>query len=202
MGTRDKRVDAYIARSAEFARPILGHLRELVHQACPEATETIKWGFPHFEYKGLLCSMASFKKHCAFGFWKAKLMTDKDSLLTPVGKTAMGNFGRITALKDLPADTKIRKYIREACALNESPRKAGPANDRQKKALVVPPYFRKELSKNPEAMANFKAFSYSHRKDYIDWISEAKTEPTRQRRMATSVQWLAAGKGRNWKYER
>ncbi len=202
MGTRDKRVDTYIGRSADFARPILSHLRELVHQACPAAQETIKWGFPHFEYKGLLCSMASFKKHCAFGFWKAKLMADYDRILFPVGETAMGHFGRIKSLKDLPADAKIRKYIKEACRLNESGVKPERPKPTPKKALSVPPYFRKALSKNPVAQANFKGFSYTHQKDYLEWVTEAKTETTRAKRTATSIQWLAEGKGRNWKYER
>ena len=201
MGTRDKRVDAYIAKSAEFAKPVLSHLRELVHQACPGATETIKWGFPHFDYHGLLCSMASFKKHCAFGFWKAKLMSNYLMELQPVGETAMGHLGKITSVKDLPSDTRLRKYIKEAVRLNESgarvERKPAAA-----KTLTVPPYFRKELSKNPKAKATFDAFSYSHRKDYVEWVSEAKTEATRNKRMATSIEWLAEGKGRNWKYER
>jgi uncharacterized protein YdeI (YjbR/CyaY-like superfamily) len=201
MGTRDKRVDAYIAKSAEFAKPVLSHLRELVHQACPGATETIKWGFPHFDYHGLLCSMASFKKHCAFGFWKAKLMSNYLMELQPVGETAMGHLGKITSVKDLPSDTRLRKYIKEAVRLNESgarvERKPAAA-----KTLTVPPYFRKELSKNPKAKATFDAFSYSHRKDYVEWVTEAKTEATRNKRMATSIEWLAEGKGRNWKYER
>jgi uncharacterized protein YdeI (YjbR/CyaY-like superfamily) len=201
MGTRDKRVDAYIAKSAEFAKPVLSHLRELVHQACPGATETIKWGFPHFDYHRLLCSMASFKKHCAFGFWKAKLMSNYLMELQPVGETAMGHLGKITSVKDLPSDTRLRKYIKEAVRLNESgarvERKPAAA-----KTLTVPPYFRKELSKNPKAKATFDAFSYSHRKDYVEWVTEAKTEATRNKRMATSIEWLAEGKGRNWKYER
>lgn len=201
MGTRDKRVDAYIARSADFAKPVLTHLRELVHQACPGATETIKWGFPHFDYHGILCSMASFKKHCAFGFWKAKLMTSYLEELQPVGETAMGHLGKITSVKDLPSDAKLRKYIKEAARLNETgaqPKRKPAAI----KKLVVPADFRKALSKNPKAKTVFDSFSYSHRKDYVEWVTEAKTEATRNKRMATSIEWLAAGKGRNWKYER
>lgn len=201
MGTRDKRVDAYIAKSAEFAKPVLTHLRELVHQACPGATETIKWGFPHFDYHGILCSMAAFKKHCAFGFWKAKLMTNYLKVLQPVGETAMGHLGKITSVKDLPSDARLRKYIKEAARLNEKGAQPGRKPAAIKK-LVVPADFRKALSKNPKAKTVFDSFSYSHRKDYVEWVTEAKTEATRNKRMATSIEWLAAGKGRNWKYER
>lgn len=203
MSTRDKRVDAYIAKSADFAKPILNHLRELVHQACPEVQETIKWGFPHFDYKGMLCSMASFKKHCAFGFWKAKLMADFDEVLSPVGETAMGHFGRITSLKDLPADTRMRKYIKEACKLNDAGAKVErPKRVIAKKPITVPAYFRKELAKNPLARATFDKFSHSHKKDYVEWITEARTDATRMKRMSTALEWLAEGKSRNWKYER
>ena len=202
MGTRDKRVDAYIKKSADFAKPILLHLRDLVHQACPGATETIKWGFPHFEHHGILCSMASFKKHCAFGFWKAKLMTDYLTALQPVGATAMGNLGKLTSLKDLPADAKLRKYIKEAARLNESGARVGRSQPPADKRLTVPAFFKRALNKHPKAKATFDAFSFSNRRDYIEWVTEAKTEATRTRRMATSLEWLAAGKGRNWKYER
>lgn len=202
MSTRDKRVDAYIAKSAAFAKPILNHIRELVHQANPEVHETIKWGFPNFDYKGMMCSMASFKSHCAFGFWKAKLMADYDKQLSKVGETAMGHFGRITSLNDLPSDAKMRKYIKEACRLNDTGAKVERPKPLPKKPLTVPPYFRKELSKNPKAKSTFDNFSYSHHKDYLEWITEAKTDVTRNKRMTTAIEWLAEGKGRNWRYER
>lgn len=201
MGTRNKRVDAYIAKAADFAKPVLSHLRELVHQACPEAQETIKWGFPHFEYQGILCSMASFKRHCAFGFWKAKLMAGYTKELQPVGETAMGHLGKITSVKDLPSDSKLRRLIREAAWLNETGAKVErPAAT--VKRLTIPAYFKKALSMNPKAKATFDAFSYSHKKDYVEWVTEARTEATKNKRMATSMEWLAAGKGRNWKYQR
>lgn len=202
MGTRDKRVDAYIRKSADFAIPILTHLRDLVHQACPGATETIKWGFPHFEYHGILCSMASFKKHCAFGFWKAKLMASYLKDLKPVGETAMGHLGKLTSMNDLPSDAKLRKYIKESARLNEGGAKVERTPALPAKKLTVPAYFKRALSKNPKAKANFDTFSFSHRKDYVEWVTEAKTEVTRNKRLATSIEWLAAGKGRNWKYER
>src|SRR5918997_1578291 len=128
MGTRDKRVDAYIAKSADFAKPILTHLRELVHRACPEVEEKMKWSFPHFDYKGMMCSMAAFKGHCTFGFWKASLMRDPQGILTQ-GDSAMGQFGQIKSLEDLPADDVLKAYIREAARLNDEGVKA-PARAR------------------------------------------------------------------------
>jgi uncharacterized protein YdeI (YjbR/CyaY-like superfamily) len=198
---KDKRIDAYIGASANFAKPILTHLRALVHKACPDVTETIKWGFPHFDYQGIMCSMAGFRQHCAFTFWKAKLMEDYDKVLNPAHATAMGHFGQIRSLKDLPSDKTMIQYIREAARLNES----GAKLDRRptakvKKPLTVPADFKKALSKNRKALAAFEAFSYSHKKEYLEWITEAKTDSTRSKRIATTVEWLAEGKGLNWKY--
>ncbi|MBS3944411.1 MAG: DUF1801 domain-containing protein [Melioribacter sp.] len=104
MGSKDLRIDLYIAKSQEFAKPILEHLRGLVHKACPEVEETMKWSFPHFDYKGMMCSMAAFKQHCAFGFWKASLMREKKLMVNAKAETAMGHLGKITCLKDLSAD--------------------------------------------------------------------------------------------------
>ncbi len=202
MGKTDKRIDSYIAKSADFARPILTHLRKLAHQACPDMQETIKWSFPHFEYQGVVCSMAAFKQHCAFGFWKASLLQDFEKKLLTKGETAMGHFGRITSLNDLPPDKQILKYIREACRLNEQGLKIVKPKPVAKKALIVPTYFKKELAKHPKARKVFDAFSYSHKKDYVEWITEAKAEATRQKRMSTAIEWLLQGKSRNWKYER
>jgi len=202
VGKIDKRVDAYIAKSADFAKPILSHLRKLIHQACPDIQETIKWGFPNFEYCGMVCSMASFKQHCAFTFWKAALMKDFEDKLLPVGETAMGHLGRVTSLKDLLPDKKMLRYIKEACRLNEDGIKIIKPKKSAKQPLIVPVYFKKELSKHPKAKATFDRFSYSQQKEYVEWITEAKTEPTRLKRVATSIEWLAQGKIRNWKYAR
>ncbi len=201
MGTKDKRIDAYIQRSADFAQPILIHLRMLVHKACPEVTETMKWSFPHFDYQGIMCSMASFKQHCAFGFWKAKLMEDYDELLSVGNKAAMGHFGQLKSMKDLPSDKILLQYIKEAVRLN----KEGVKVERKpvsnvKKALTIPSYFKKALSGNSAAQATFDGFSYSNKKDYLEWITEAKTEATRMKRMTTAIEWLSDGKIRNWKY--
>ncbi|HEX6280281.1 MAG TPA: YdeI/OmpD-associated family protein [Pyrinomonadaceae bacterium] len=198
MPTVDPRVDAYIEKSADFAKPILRHIRKLVHKACPDIQETMKWSFPHFDHKGTVCSMASFKQHCALGFWKQSLM-EHDAF--PAEKTAMGSFGRVTSVKDLPPDKVMIALIHQAVELNEKGVKVAkkPAD---KKELVVPADLTKALSKNKTAKAAFDRFSYSHKKEYVQWIEEAKTEPTRNKRLATTVEWLSEGKSRNWKYEK
>ena len=201
MPKKDPRIDLYISKSAEFAKPILIHLRELVHTACPDVQETIKWGFASFDYKGPMCSMASFKQHCAFGFWKASLMKDKTLVGNAESESAMGHYGKITSLKDLPSDKKIIAHIKEAMMLNEKgiklpPRKVTTA----KKEIVVPDYFLKQLKKNKKAHTNFEAFSPSHKREYVEWITEAKTDETKNRRMETAIGWMTEGKPRNWKY--
>lgn len=202
MGSRskDKRVDAYIAKSAGFAQPILREVRHIVHQACPEVEETMKWSFPHFDYKGMLCSMAAFKEHCAFGFWKSTLVLDSADNKS---KDAMGQFGRITSVKELPSRRVLIGYIQKAMALNDQGIKVARAKPGgEKKELVVPGYFLSVLKRNKKALATFNGFPYSKKKDYVTWVSEAKTEETRNKRLATSVEWLAEGKSRNWKYEK
>lgn len=197
MGKRDPRVDAYIASAAPYARPILEHLRELVHRGCPEAVETIKWGAPHFEHKGLLAGMAAFQEHATFGFWKGSLVTE-----TPVEKEAMGQFGRLRALADLPPDDEILGWVRVAARLNESGIRAPTPPKHVKDPLPVPPELAAalRLRKHDRARATFEALSPSHRREYLEWIAEAKTGTTRARRLATTLEWLAEGKPRNWKY--
>jgi uncharacterized protein YdeI (YjbR/CyaY-like superfamily) len=201
MGKRDKRIDAYILKSADFAIPILTHLRELVHVACSEVEETVKWGFPVFEHKGIMCNMAAFKQHCTFGFWKASLMKDKTLIKNAESESAMGHLGKIKSLKDLPSDKVIIAYVKEAAKLNETGAKVAKKKP-DKKELIVPPYFIKSLKTNKAALKTFEAFSYSNKKEYIEWITEAKTEATRDKRMETALEWLAEGKIRNWKYVR
>ncbi len=201
MGNRDKRIDAYIVKAQPFAWPILEHLRALVHKACPNVEESIKWSFPHFNYKGeMMCSMASFKQHCAFGFWKAALMKDKTLLANAKGETAMGHLGRITSLKDLPSDATIIRYLKEAMKLNDAGIKMEKKKRISMNELVIPDYFIKELKKNKASQKTFESFSPSNRKEYVLWITEAKTEATRKSRMATAIEWMAEGKPRNWKY--
>jgi uncharacterized protein YdeI (YjbR/CyaY-like superfamily) len=200
MPVRDPRIDAYIARAAPFARPILTHLREVVHDACPEVEETVKWGFPHFQYKGMLCAMASFKEHCTFGFWKGKLIVDRGG---ENAEQAMGQFGRITLLEELPPRRVLTGYVKEAMRLNDEGVKAPRrAPSKTKRPAAVPDDLAAALRRNAKAAATFDAFSASHRREYIQWITEAKREETRERRVAQAVEWLAEGKARNWKYER
>jgi uncharacterized protein YdeI (YjbR/CyaY-like superfamily) len=203
MPTLDPRIDIYIDRAAPFAQPILMHLRQLVHDACPEVVETMKWSFPHFEYRGVLCSMASFKQHCAFGFWKSELLDDPDGVLTPTGESGMGHLGQIKSLADLPPDAVLRGFILQAMKLNEaSIKKSGPAGRSSPKMLVIPDYFLEALQSNEHALRNFNAFSYSHKKEYVEWIVDAKTEATRQKRLATAIEWMAEGKDQNWRYKK
>lgn len=199
MSGRDPRFDEYIEKSAEFAQPILKHIRELVHLACPNITETLKWSMPHFDYKGSVCHMASFKKHCALGFWKQPLLEQNAF----PQKTTMGGFGRIESLADLPDDKVIISLIHQAVKLNEQGIKVNrPPNSKEKKELVVPEILTAALSKNTAAKTTFDSFPYSKKKDYVEWLNEAKTEATREKRLATTIKQLAEGKARNWKYEK
>lgn len=204
MIKKDKKVDSYIAKSEEFAKPVPNHIRELVHKACPNVEETIKWGFPHFDYKGtMMCSMASFKQHCAFNFWKATIMKDPAKIFNRSEKTAMGCLGQIKSFSDLPKDKIFIEYIKQAVKLNDEgvklPAKAKPV---QTKELEVPDYFLKSLKKNKKAFQTFENFSFSKKKEYVVWVTEAKTEETRGIRLKTAIEWMAEGKSRNWKYER
>ncbi len=200
MGKKDPRVDAYIAKSAGFAKPVLHHLRKLIHAACPDVEETLKWGHPSFTHKGILCGLASFKEHCILGFWKGELIVGDNK-----GKTreAMGQFGRITRLADLPNDRVLIGYIKEAVKLNDEGIKLPPKpKSKEKKELVIPAYFMAALKKNKKALTTFESFSYSNKKEYVEWITEAKTEATRMQRLKTAVEWMSEGKIRNWKYVR
>lgn len=204
MKNKDKRVDDYISKSAEFAKPVLKHLREIIHKACPDVQETMKWSFPHFDYQNeMMCSMAAFKQHCAFGFWKASIMKDPEKILTLKERDAMGHLGQIKSLQDLPSDKVLAKYIREAVKLNKDGVKLpSKAKSPEMKTIVIPDYFKNILKKNKKAEKTFEEFSYSHKKEYVQWITEAKTEETREKRISTAIEWLSEGKKRNWKYEK
>lgn len=204
MIKKNKAIDAYIAKSADFAKPILLHIRELVHKTCPDVEEKMKWSFPHFDYKGeMMCSMAAFKQHAVMSFWKAALMKDTSLVENAKAETAMGHLGRITSLKDLPPDKKLTAWIKEAMQLNDKGVKLpSKAKTTEKKELEIPVYFTKALDKNKKAKQVFDKFPYSHKKEYLMWITEAKTEVTRDKRMGTALEWIAEGKGRNWKYEK
>jgi uncharacterized protein YdeI (YjbR/CyaY-like superfamily) len=196
--SRDPRIDVYIERQADFAKPILNHLREAVHAACPEAEEAIKWGMPAFLYKReLLANMAAFKAHATFGFWKGSLIlgdTDKQ-------RTAMGQFGRLTSIDDLPEPEVLQGLIRKAMVLTDEGVK--PVRNKTVKAdIPVPEDLEAALRENPAAEAIFADFPPSCRREYLEWIVEAKRPETRAKRIAQAVEWMAEGKRRNWKYEK
>ena len=204
MGKKLERVDEYIANAAPFAQPILTHIRELIHLACPDVEEAWKWSFPNFIYKGaVMCNIAGFKEHCSFGFWKASIMADPDNILSTDNRAGMGHMGKLTSLSDLPSDEIMIKYIQEAMKLTDEGKKVAPrakATEAQKKEMVIPDYLIAELNKSPNAEEVFTAFSYSHKKEYVEWLEEAKTEATRNKRLAQAIEWISEGKGRNWKY--
>jgi hypothetical protein len=198
MTSKDPRIDAYITRAASFAQPILRHVRKLVHQGCPEVQETIKWSMPHFDYHGIMLGVAAFKEHCSIGVWKGELILRKHA----GSDGGMGHFGKITSLKDLPSDKRFIEYVRKAAELNKQGIKK-PADLKPKPArseLTVPEYLRAALCKNKRAAATFEGFSYTNKKEYVDWLTEAKREETRSHRLQTTIAWLAEGKVRNWKY--
>jgi len=194
-----KEIDAYIAKAQPFARPILERIRRAVHTACPDVTETIKWSMPAFEYKGPLVGMAAFKAHCALAFWKASLMK---TIPRDRGVDAMGEFGRLESLDDTPTEARLVKMVREAAALNDAGVKVKRAPKAAKKPLEAPSYMLAAIKKNKKAHATFASFSPSAQREYIAWVTEAKTDATRDKRLETAVQWISEGKIRNWKYVR
>lgn len=204
MATTDARIDAYIARSADFAKPILERIRKLVHKAVPDITETVKWSMPFFEYNGtILCNMAAFKEHCAFGFWNASQLKDTEGVLKLSDRHAMGHLERLTSPKDLPADKIMITLIKDAAQLiKEGKNIPARAKKEPRKELPMPAVLTAALKKNKTAKETFEAFPPSHRREYIEWISEAKTDATRDKRVASTVEWLAEGKSRHWKYKK
>jgi uncharacterized protein YdeI (YjbR/CyaY-like superfamily) len=202
MANKEKKIDAYIAKSADFAKPILTHIRELVHKTCPDVEEKMKWSMPFFDYKGeMLCHMAAFKQHAVMSFWKASLMKDPILMANAQSEASMGHLGRLTSMKDMPPDKKIVAWIKEAMSLNDKGIKVAKPKPAEKKELVVPGYFTKALNKNKKALQTFEAFAYSNKRDYVEWITEAKTEETRNKRLAQAIEWMAEGKSRHWKYK-
>jgi uncharacterized protein YdeI (YjbR/CyaY-like superfamily) len=201
------KVDVYVEKAQPFARPIMEHLRELVHQGCPEIEETIKWSRPFFEYRGvILCNMSAFKEHCSFGFWGeeiAAVLRDAKVL----GHDGMGSLGRISSLKDLPSDKRMLGWIRQAAAFVDSGQYTSPIAARRKvvkspkPSVEAPPEFTAALKKNKHAAAVFAAFSPSCKREYVEWIADAKRPETRDKRIASAVEWIAEGKQRNWKYQ-
>lgn len=197
---QDKLIDEYIEKSQPFARPILTHLRKLIHQAHPGITETLKWGMPHFEYKGVICSMAAFKEHVAFGFWKEKLIPGMMQYIKK--KEAMGSWGRISSLQGLPPDKDITRFVKIAVELNEKGIKIKHEGNKKAAVLKVPEYLNKALHANKKALTTFESFSQSNKNEYIEWLQDAKSDETRERRLETAIEWMNEGKTRLWKYQK
>ena len=199
--THNPKVDAYAEKIEDFAKPILAHLRALIHETCPEVVEEIKWGNPHFDYKGdMMCIFAAYKKHCSFTFYKDALMKDarlkaNDGL--PAAKRFMG---KLTSVADLPSDQELKAWIKEAMALNEQGLKLPVREPKTPKEVGVPAAFAEKLKANPEIAKIFESKSASFQKEYNVWIGDAKTDATRDKRIEEALAWIAEGKGRFWKY--
>lgn len=200
MAKKDPRVDAYIAKSPDFAQPILKYLREIIHEGCPDLTETIKWGTPTFDHHGIMVGIAAFKQHATLGFWKAPLLKLDGKPVSKEMESGAGQFGKLTSIKDLPARSKLVKLVKDAAKLNESGVNMPRAPRAASKPVQVPGDLTKALQKNAKARAVFEAFPPSHKREYVQWIVEAKTDETRQRRLDQAVIWISEGKQRNWKY--
>jgi hypothetical protein len=205
--TFDSRVDVYIAKSSPFAQPLLNHLRELVHKACPGVVETIKWSRPFFEYKGVIFgNMSAFKEHCSFGFWGEEIsaVLRAARVLQP---DAMGSLGRLTRIEDLPTNKQMLGFLGKAAAFIDSGQYTSPIAVRHKvakapaPAVEAPPEFRRALKANKKASAAFAVFSPSCKREYVEWIAEAKRAETREKRIITAINWISEGKQRNWKYQ-
>lgn len=193
--------DDYINHAQPFAQPLLRYFRECVHEACPGVEETFKWGMPNFTYNGsILCHMASFKQHASFSFWLAKKMHDPAKIFVWSDDSGMGQFGKIERLEQLPEKGILLDYIKEAMALTDAGEKLTASTRRTTKVLEEPNFLLERLNQHPKAIATYSLFSQSHKNEYIEWITEAKTETTRNKRMDQMMEWLEEGKPRNWKY--
>jgi uncharacterized protein YdeI (YjbR/CyaY-like superfamily) len=201
MAQFDSKVDAYIAKSSDFAKPILEHWRKLVNATCPGVVEAVKWGNPHFDYKGdFMCVMAAYKKHCSFTFLKAELMNDSRLKDKAKLKPTERYLGKISSLSDLPDDSEFIAFLKETMALNEKGIKISMKKNDTPKAVETPDYFLEKLATNPKAKEIFESKSAAFRKEYALWITDAKTDATRQKRMDEAIEWIAEGKSRFWKY--
>lgn len=204
VNTRLSDVDTYISKAKPFAQPVLAFLREAVHRAVPDVQEEMKWSRPFFMYRGvILGNMAAFKEHCSFGLWGEEMAEALRSTGRISGE-AMGSFGRITSVGDLPPSAELESYVRHAAKLI-----ANGTRTKSIQRVAKPPRSERPMPEalltafrtNKAAAAKFAQLSPSCRREYVDWIAEAKREDTRARRVATAVEWIAEGKSRNWKYE-
>lgn len=199
-GTTDA-VEAYFAGSEDFAQPILRHLRQLILANCPGAVEEIKWGIPHFSLHGeYLCMLAAAKKHCALTFWKQEIMSDPRLKANPGLPAIKRYLGKLTSLGDLPKDAELIDLIKEAAVLNEKGVKLPARQAKAPAQIEMPDYFAARLADDPRAKSVWDSKSDSFRKEYLVWITDAKSEATREKRIAEAIEWIADGKGRFWKY--
>ncbi|MBL9121087.1 MAG: DUF1801 domain-containing protein [Phycisphaerae bacterium] len=201
MTTKSAAVDQYITKAQPFAQPILKRLRAIIHKTCPDCTEVIKWGMPAFDYHGPFCTIAAFKAHCVFAFWKVDLLNDPKGVLEKENRTSMGHLGRITSLKELPTTAALASLIKQAMQLNVDGVKVNRVV-KKKPPLKAPPAMLAAIRRNKAAQATWSGFAPSHQREYIEWITEAKSEATRERRMLQMLEWLAEGKQRHWKYQK
>jgi uncharacterized protein YdeI (YjbR/CyaY-like superfamily) len=203
MGTRDPRVDAYIAKKAPFAQPILKELRAIIHEAHPDIEEDIKWGAPAFMHKGIVCIIAGFKEYVGVNFWKGALIVPSKTRRAS-DDTGMKQLERLRSIEELPPRKKIMAYVQAAVTLNEggvpTPNRGKDAPAKKRGPLRTPPSLAKALARNAKAKTTYEGFSPSHKREYVEWISDAKTAETRDRRIEQALGWLAEGKPRNWKY--
>jgi uncharacterized protein YdeI (YjbR/CyaY-like superfamily) len=204
VATTDQRVDAYITQAKPFAQPILKRIRAAFHQGCPKLEETLKWGNPTFMHEGILGGMAAFKQHVNFSFWRGNDVGDPDGILTKIGDTLMCQ-AKITDLSECPSQAVLAKYVKRAVKANEAAAKApskSSAKRATKPAPKMPPDLASALKKSKKAKATFDGFSPSHKREYIEWVTEAKKDETRARRIVQAIELMTEGKSKNWKYER
>ncbi len=201
MNRESPEVTAYIENASPFAQPILKRIRKAFLKAHPDIQEVMKWSFPHFEYKGIVGNMAAFKQHVSWGFWKAKLMDDPHGLLAPLGETSMGG-AKVTRLADLPSEDVLVDYVRQAVRLNEEGVKVARPAAAPKGPLEVPDDLAAALKKNRAAAKTFEAFAPSQKREYVGWLTDAKQDATRKKRLETAIEWMAEGKARHWKYQK
>src|SRR4051812_20916329 len=203
MGKKDTRVDAYIAKKAAFAQPILKELRAIIHEAHPDIDEDIKWGAPAFMHKGIVCIIAGFKEYVGVNFWKGALIVPSMARRATDDKD-MKQLEKIHSVDEIPPRKKIIEYVQAAVKLNEggvpTPNRGKAATARKRAPLRTPPSLAKALARNAKAKSTYEGFSPSHKREYVEWIADAKTEETRERRIEQALGWLAEGKPRNWKY--
>lgn len=203
MAQLNSKVDEYIAKSEDFAKPILEYLRQIIHETCQDATEDIKWGTPHYSYKGdHLCMIAGFKNHCSFSIYKAEFLQDKEIAESVKAGKKFGYMDKLKSVSELPSKEVLVSLLKEAMTINEQGIKKEKAVSDKPKVIETPEYLTEALDANTKAKEVWESKSASYRKDYLVWITDAKTDATRQKRIEQSLEWIAEGKGRFWQYEK